>query len=66
MKGGKTLSVMRAGAKYMRFTLAATDAMDGRKLPLFVICEGNPGGSVQNQLPKILPNGIIGCAELER
>ena len=54
-----TVNIGSASSK--RFTLAVTVAMDGTKLPLFVILKGTLGGSVEKQLPKILPEGIAGC-----
>ena len=49
----------------MRFSLAATIAMDVSKLPLFVIFKGTPGGNVERSLTSILPDGIIGCVQPE-
>ena len=63
MKGEKTVSVMIGGASSMRFTLAVTVAMDGTKLPLFVIFKGTPGGKVEKQLPDKLPTGIFACVQ---
>ncbi len=60
MIGEKTISVMIEGTKSMRFKLAISVAMDGTKLPFFVIFKATPGGSVAKQLPNILPYGIVG------
>ena len=62
-KGEKTVSIHIGGASSMRFTLAVSIAMDGTKLPLFVIFKGMPGGSVEKSLPSILPDGVIGCVQ---
>ena len=45
-KGARTVSIRIAGTESMRFTLSVTAAMDGTKLPLFVILKGRPGGSI--------------------
>ena len=63
MKGEKAVAMNIGSASSMRFTLAVTVAMDGTKLPLFVIFKGTPGGSVEKQLPTILPEGIFGCVQ---
>ena len=63
LKGEKTVSVMIGGSSSMRFTLAVTVAMDGTKLPLFVIFKGKQGGTVEKQLPSILPDGVFGCVQ---
>ena len=62
-RGEKTVSIMIGGTSSMRFTLAVTVAMDGSKLPLFVIFKGVPGGRVDKSLPRILPDGVIGCVQ---
>ena len=62
-KGEKTVPIMLGGTSGMRFTLAVSVAMDGTKLPLFAIFKGTPGGSIDRQLPSILPGGIIGCVQ---
>ena len=49
MKGEKTVSVMIGGTTSMIFTLDVSVAMDGTKLPLFVIFKATPGGSVEKQ-----------------
>ena len=62
-KGEKTVPIMLGGASGMRFTLAVSVAMDGTKLPLFAIFKGVPGGSIDRQLPSILPTGVVGCVQ---
>ncbi len=62
-KGEKTISIMVGGSSSMRFSLDVTIAMDGRKLPSFVIFKGTPGGSIERSLPSILPDGVIGCVQ---
>ena len=47
----------------MSFTLAVTVEMDGTKISLLVIFKGKLGGSVDKQLPEIVPRGIIGCVQ---
>ncbi len=54
------MSIMIGGTSSARFTLAVTVAMDGTKLPLFVIFKGVPGGRVENSLPTILSEVVIG------
>ena len=44
-------------------TLAVSVSMDGSKRPLFVIFKGKPGGSIEKQLPLIIPAGIVGCVQ---
>ena len=48
----------------MRFTLCVSIAMDGTKLPLFVILNGKPNGNIEKQLPSILPAGMLGCTQI--
>ena len=62
-KGEKTVSIMIGGTSSRRFTLAVTVAMDGTKLPLFVIFKGVPGGRVEKQLTAELPEGVVGCVQ---
>ena len=47
----------------MRFRLAVTVATHGMKLLPFVIFKGTTRGSVEKQLPKILPEGIVSCLQ---
>ena len=58
LKGEKIVPVMIDGSSSMRFTLAVTVAMDGTKLPLFVIFKGKQGGTVEKQLSSILHAGV--------
>ena len=46
----------------MRFTLCVSIAMDGMKLPLFVISNGKSNGNIE-KLPSILPAGMLGCTQ---
>ena len=43
-KGECTVSIRIGDKSSMRFTLAVAIAMNGSKLPLFVIFKGKPGG----------------------
>ena len=63
LEGGKKFSCMIGGSSSMRFTLAVTIAMDGSKLPVFVIFKGTPGESVERSLSSVLPSGVIGCVQ---
>ncbi len=63
MKGEKPVSVMIVGTTSMKFTLAISVAIDGTKPPLFTIFKATPGGSVEKQLPHILPDIIVGCVQ---
>ena len=63
VKEKKTVSVMIASASSMRFILAVSVAMDGSKLSLFAIFKGKPGGSIEKQLPQIIPVGIVSCVQ---
>ena len=45
----------------MRFTLVVTVAMDGTKLPLYVIFKSVTGGGVDKHLPDTILNGVIDC-----
>ncbi len=58
-----TIPIRIGGGASPRFTLAVTVAMDGTKLPLFVIFKGTVGGSVERGLPSILPPGIRGFVQ---
>ena len=62
-QGERTVAVLIGGSSSMRFTLAVTVAMDGTKLPLFVIFKGVPGGKVDQSLESILPTGVLGCVQ---
>ena len=43
----------------MRITVAVCVAMDGSKLPLFVIFRGTPGGKIEKNLPDITLQNIV-------
>ena len=62
-KGGKRVSIMIGGTSSRRFTLGITLAMDGAKLPLFVILKGLPGGRIEKSLTSELPEGLVGCVQ---
>ena len=62
-RGERTVAIRIGGTSSMRFTLAVTVAMDGTKLPLFVIFKGKPGGNIEKNLQEILPEGVIGCVQ---
>ena len=62
-KGKKIISIRVRGTASMRFTLCIAVAMDGTKLPLFVICKGKPNGNVEKNLSGILPAGVFGCTQ---
>ncbi len=57
------MSIMIGGASSAPFTLAVSVSMDGTKLPLFVIFEGKPGGTVEKQLPDTVPDCIVACVQ---
>ena len=60
-KGERTVAVNIGGITPTRFTLAVTVAMDGSKLPLFVIFKGKRGGKIEKSLKEIVPAGITAC-----
>ncbi len=60
-KGKRTISIRVGGGTSLRFTLCVAVALDGTKLPLFIIFKGQPNRSVAKSLPSILPDGMIGC-----
>ncbi len=61
----KTVLIMIGGASSARFTLSVSVAMDGTKLPLFVIFKGKLGGTVEKKLPNTVPVGIVACVRKE-
>ena len=63
VKGRKTISIRIGCSTSLRVTLYVTIAMDGTKLPLFLIFKGAPGGHIERLLDQILPNGMHGCAQ---
>ncbi len=63
IKGKRTVSIRVGGSGSMKFTLCVAVALDGTKLPLFVIFKGQPNGSIARSLPSILPDGIYGCVQ---
>ena len=52
----RTISIRVDRASSLCFTLCASIAMDGTKLPLFVILKGKTNGNIEKQLPSIFPN----------
>ena len=62
-KGKHPVSIRVGGASSMRFKLCVSIAMDGTKLPLFVILKGKPIGNIEKQLSSILPAGMLGCTQ---
>ena len=61
--GEKTVAIMIGRSNPTRITVAVSVAMDGSKLPLFVIFRGKPGGRVEKSLQEIVPDGIVGCVQ---
>ena len=61
-KGERTISV-KIGGSSSRLTLCVAVAMDGTKLPLFVVMKGQPGGRIEKQLHDLLPTGVFGCCQ---
>ncbi len=59
-KGDKTM-IGRSSSR--RLTLCVSVALDGTKLPLFVIFKGKSGGSIDRSLADIWPEGIFGCVQ---
>ena len=64
-RGQKSVSIMVGGTSSTRFTLTATIAMYGTKLPLFPIFKGKRRGSIEKSLPEIIPEDVIGCILLK-
>ena len=62
-KGKRTISIRVGGSSSMRFTLCMSVAMDGKKLPLFVIFKGEPNGNIGKDLRSIMPAGMLGCTQ---
>ena len=58
-KGDNTVSVMFRVSSLKRLTLGVTMAMDGRKLPSFVIFRRTPGGRIGKSPCSVLLDGII-------
>ena len=61
-KSEKTISVNIHGVS-LRVTVAVSIAINGTKLPLFVIFKGKAGGSAEKSLSSICPKGIVACAQ---
>ena len=57
----KTVTVNIEISSSTRFTLAASVAIDGSKLPLFGIFKTKPGRKVEKSLPDIFPCKILNC-----
>ena len=64
-KGARTVSIKVGGTKGLRSTVAVTVAMDGTKLPLFVMFNGKTGGRIDRSLKDITPS-IIVCGVQEK
>ena len=62
-KGSKTISIRIGCSTSLRVTLCVSIAMDGTKLPLFIIFKGKPNGHIDNALKDILPAGVFGCVQ---
>ena len=60
-KGNRTISIRVGGPSSMWFTLCVSVAVDGTKLPLFVIFKCKPNGNIEKDLPSIMPAGMLGC-----
>ena len=61
-KGEKTVSISIQGAS-LRVKVAVSIAMNGTKLPLFVIFKGKPEVSVEKSLSNIHPKVIVACVQ---
>ncbi len=59
----RTVSIRVVECSSLRFTLAVKVAMDGTKLPLFVILKAEPGGSVEKSPPSILSDVVMSCVQ---
>ena len=64
-KADRTVSIRLGGSFSSQFTLAVTIAINGLKLPPFVIFKVNPGGTIEKSLPDILPDGVFGCVQFK-
>ena len=62
-RGEKTISIRIGGSTSLRATLCVSIAMDGTKLPLFIIFKGQSGGRIARDLHNILPAGVHGCVQ---
>ena len=62
-KGERTVAVNIGGITPTRFTFTVTVAMDGSKLPLFVIFKGKRGDKIEKSFRKIVPAGITACVQ---
>ena len=54
---------MIGGSSSICFTLAVTVAMDGTKLPLFVMFKGKQRGTEKKQFPSTLQGSVFGCLQ---
>jgi hypothetical protein len=61
-KGAKTASI-RSSGQSTRCTAVLAVAADGTKLPPMVIFKAVPGGTIEKNLPSILPDGCVGTCE---
>ena len=63
LKGQKTISIRIGSSTSLRVTVCVSIAMDGTKLPLFLIFKGMPRKQIERSLEHILPVGMHGCAQ---
>ena len=62
-KGEKTVSIRVGGVNLQHFSLAVAVALDGTKLPLFVVFKATPSGNIERSLPRITPDGIVSAVQ---
>ena len=61
LRGQKTISIRIGSSSSLRVTVCVSIAMDGTKLPLFLIFKGTPHAQIERSLNFILPSGMHGC-----
>lgn len=60
-KGERTVSIRIGSSSSKCYTMAATVAMDGTKIPLFVIFKAKSSGLIERTPANNLPEGVVGC-----
>ena len=63
LKGEKTISIKSSSGSNHRATICLAVAMDGTKLPPFIIFKAQPGGRIESNISKYLPTGVYGCVQ---
>ena len=61
--GERTISVTIGGATTARLIACVAVALDGTKLPLFLVFKGKPDGKIERNLQSILPDNVEGCVQ---